>query len=160
MCPGFFLYMLTAYTFCYYVQSMCLYQDMRKSMLCGIWSRSRHSRSVLAGRGLASNRRAPRSLPIQAYLSPYTQTHTHTHTHKQVHTQISQEQKIKLEAFGNTLPQHIDTFGHTQLETHTDTHKKAFSDTLYCIPHSENLIHFSVWFHTGLTSSPRTVLSA
>lgn len=59
---------------CIYIPSLCPYQDMRKSTLCGICSHSRHSRSVLAGRGLASGRRAPRSLPIQAYLS----THTHT----------------------------------------------------------------------------------
>lgn len=63
-------------------------------------------------------------------LSPYRLTcpHAHAQTHTHTRTQISQEQKIKLESFGNTLPQHIDTFGHTQLETHTDTHKKAFSD--------------------------------
>lgn len=63
-------------------------------------------------------------------LSPHTGLPVPMRTHKNTHTrtQISQEQKIKLESFGNTLPQHIDTFGHTQLETHTDTHKKAFSD--------------------------------
>lgn len=60
------------------VPSLCTYQDMRRSTLCGICSHSHHSRSALAGRGLVSHTQAPRSLPIQAYLS-----NTHTHTHPQ-----------------------------------------------------------------------------
>lgn len=45
-------------------------------MLYDICSDSRHSRSVLAGRGLASSRQAPHSLPTQAYLLKHIFTGT------------------------------------------------------------------------------------
>lgn len=62
------------------------YQDTWKSRLCGICSHSHRSRSVLAGRGLASSRQAPHCPPTQVYLvhtHGHTRTQTRTHTHRQ-----------------------------------------------------------------------------
>lgn len=59
------------------------YRDTWKSRLCGICSRSHRSKSVLAGRGLASSRQAPHCPPTQAYLATCTHRHTDTtHTFK------------------------------------------------------------------------------